>query len=195
MSAETSGRGDPEGWSACQNERMKTVPVDLILYHLRDLLLESPEPAHHDLAAHLLRAIDFPALAGEWLENNADAHDIFLVLDGQHVTDGVRGSPAHVQVARRLADVALSMLVTRADDRDAAVVLFDAAQRIADLAARPVSTGAVVKNLRRGDIVTLQAEVTSIESGEKYWPIRLKLPSGIQVNQAPESLTIITAAP
>ena len=44
------------------------------------------------------------------------------------------------------------------------------------------------REFKVGDRVTIEAMVIG-HSSEKSWPLRLKLPSGVETNQAPESLT------
>ncbi len=124
------------------------IPVDVILRHLADLLIERPAESFSHLGKHLARAIDPRIVAEDWW-NAEFAHAIPLLAR----LDGKPAAPSHlpveIAVARRLADVALSLLVTQDDgDRAASTCLLDAAQRIAGVTPAPANCYAEAMGLQ-----------------------------------------------
>lgn len=145
-------------------ERMRTIPVDLILHELAARLAELPDTQHRDLHLAISRGCIRPqALAEEWTSGAGVAQQaVWLVrrLDGEDMTTHrLRGIAAEarameVAVARRLADCALSLLVTQdAEDAATAQTLLQAAQRVVGLATAKPSAGAApfTSGLERGE--------------------------------------------
>ena len=130
-------------------ERMRSIPVDLILHELAARLAELPDTQHRDLHRAISRGCIRPQfLAEEWTSGAGVAQQAaWLVrrLDGEDMaTPRLREIAAEtrameVAVARRLADCALSLLVTQdPEDTTAAQTLLRAAQRVVGLAtAKP----------------------------------------------------------
>ena len=128
---------------------MRTIPVDLILHELAARLAELPDPQHRDLHHAISRGCIRPqALAEEWTSGAGVAQQaVWLVrhLDGEDMTTprlreiAAETRAMEVAVARRLADCALSLLVTQgAEDAATAQTLLQAAQRVVGLpAAKP----------------------------------------------------------
>jgi hypothetical protein len=125
-------------------ERMRTIPVDLILHELATRLAELPDTHHRDLHLAISRGCIRPqALAEEWTHGAGVAQQAaWLVrrLDGEDMTAhrlreiAAETRAMEVAVARRLADCALSLLVTQdAEDRAAASTLLAAAHRVVGL--------------------------------------------------------------
>lgn len=130
-------------------ERMRSIPVDLILHELAARLAELPDTQHRDLHRAISRGCIRPQfLADEWTSGAGVAQQAaWLVrrLDGEDMTTprlreiAAETRAMEVAVARRLADCALSLLVTQ-DPEDAAIAqtLLQAAQRVVGLAtAKP----------------------------------------------------------
>jgi hypothetical protein len=132
-------------------ERMRTIPVDLILHETALKLRELPEEHHRGLADAIdTYAVDHRAVADQWDSGSGRGAGVcqsarWLItnrLDAQafapgHVSTETRAM--EVAVARRLADCALSLLVTQdAEDAATAQTLLQAAQRVVGLArAKP----------------------------------------------------------
>lgn len=125
---------------------MRTIPVDLILHETALKLRELPEENHRGLADNIdTYAVDHRAVADQWNSGAGDGAGVcqsarWLItnrLDTQAFAPGhvfAETRAMEVAVARRLADCALSLLVTQdADDRAAASTLLAAAHRVAGL--------------------------------------------------------------
>lgn len=137
---------------------MRTIPVDLILHELAARLAELPDTQHRDLHRAISRGCIRPQfLAEEWTSGAGVAQQAaWLVrrLDGEDMNAprlreiAAETRAMEVAVARRLADCALSLLVTQdPEDTTAAQTLLQTAQRVVGLAtakssaeeARPAS--------------------------------------------------------
>ena len=128
---------------------MRTIPVDLILHELASRLAELPDTQHRDLHRAISRGCIRPQpLAEQWTSGAGVAQQAaWLVrrLDGEDMTTprlrelAAETRAMEVAVARRLADCALSLLVTQdTEDASAAQTLLRAAQRVVGLAtAKP----------------------------------------------------------
>lgn len=141
-------------------ERMRTIPVDLILHELVTRLAELPDTQHRDLHRAISNGCIRPQILAEewthgagaaqqaaWLVRRLDGDigkpaslpvtagpGMSVVPTGQMVAAETRAM--EVAVARRLADCALSLLVTQdAEDAATAQTLLQAAQRVVGLPA------------------------------------------------------------
>ena len=131
---------------------MRTIPVDLILHELAARLAElpdttdTPDTQHRDLHLAISRGCIRPqTLAEEWTAGAGVAQQAaWLVrrLDGEDMTTprlreiAAETRAMEVAIARRLADCALSLLVTQdAEDAATAQTLLQAAQRVVGLPA------------------------------------------------------------
>lgn len=154
-----------KGVRRARMERMRSIPVDLILHELAARLAELPDTQHRDLHRAISRGCIRPqSIAEEWTSGAGVAQQAaWLVrrLDGDiskpaslSVTTGPGMSVVptgqmvaaetramEVAVARRLADCALALLVTQdTEDASTAQTLLQAAQRVVGLAtAKPVA--------------------------------------------------------
>lgn len=136
---------------------MKPVPVDLVLHTLAAHLFD-PEGTAEAIAlgqAIYSHAVDHRALPGQWCADYADPEPqagwlVRRVLGGDdrhaplapgaHVAADMR--VVEVEVARRLADAGLALLVTQdAEDLAAATLLLDASRRVVGLERRQTGTG------------------------------------------------------
>ena len=153
------GRLLAKGVRRARMERMRTIPVDLILHELASRLAELPDTQHRDLHRAISRGCIRPQpLAEQWTSGAGVAQQAaWLVrrLDGEDMaTPRLREIAAEtrameVAVARRLADCALSLLVTQdPEDTTAAQTLLRAAQRVVGLAtAKPRAEAAPFTNV------------------------------------------------
>ena len=128
---------------------MRTIPVDLILHELAARLAELPDPQHRDLHLAISGGCIRPqTLAEEWIHGAGVAQQsawLIRRLDGEDMTAhrlreiAAETRAMEVAVARRLADCAISLLVTQdAEDAATAQTLLQAAQRVVGLpAAKP----------------------------------------------------------
>ena len=126
---------------------MRPIPVDLILHELAARLAElpdTPDTQHRDLHRAISNGCIRPqTLAEEWTSGAGVAQSAaWLVrrLDGEDMTAprlreiAAETRAMEVAVARRLADCALSLLVTQdAEDAATAQTLLQAAQRVVGL--------------------------------------------------------------
>ena len=123
---------------------MRTIPVDLILHELVTRLAELPDTQHRDLHRAISNGCIRPQiLAEEWTHGAGVAQQAARLvrrLDGEDMTAhrlreiAAETRAMEVAVARRLADCALSLLVTQdAEDRAAASTLLAAAHRVVGL--------------------------------------------------------------
>ena len=142
-------------------ERMRTIPVDLILHELAARLAElpdtpdTPDTQHRDLHLAISGGCIRPqTLAEEWTAGAGVAQQAaWLVrrLDGEDMTAhrlrelAAETRAMEVAVARRLADCALSLLITQdAEDAATAQTLLQAAQYVVGLAtAKPSAEAAL----------------------------------------------------
>lgn len=135
-------------------ERMRTIPVDLILHELAARLAELPDPQHRDLHLAISGGCIRPqTLAEEWIHGAGVAQQsawLIRRLDGEDMTAhrlreiAAETRAMEVAVARRLADCAISLLVTQdAEDAATAQTLLQAAQRVVGLpTAKPSAEAA-----------------------------------------------------
>lgn len=130
-------------------ERMRSIPVDLILHETALKLRELPEEHHRGLAGDIRATCIFPyGVAEQWANGAGVCQSAAWIVRRLDPASGGPVFPAHISaetramevaIARRLADCALSLLVTQ-DPEDAATAqtLLQAAQRVVGLAtAKP----------------------------------------------------------
>lgn len=132
---------------------MRTTPVDLILHDLADRLRELPDDDHHVLASAIAaHCVDPRAVADQWTHGTGTAQAASWCV--QRIRDeGACGKVSaetramEVAIARRLADVGLSLLVTQdAEDRAAATLLLDASRLVVGLErAQEANLGPVIR--------------------------------------------------
>ena len=155
---------------------MRTIPVDLILHELVTRLAELPDTQHRDLHRAISNGCIRPQILAEewthgagaaqqaaWLVRRLDGDigkpaslpvtagpGMSVVPTGQMVAAETRAM--EVAVARRLADCALSLLVTQdAEGAATAQTLMQAAQRVVGLAtAKPSAEAALFTSATDG---------------------------------------------
>jgi len=128
---------------------MRSIPVDLILHETALKLRELPEEHHRGLAGDIRATCIFPyGVAEQWANGAGVCQSAAWIVRRLDPASGGPVFPAHISaetramevaIARRLADCALSLLVTQ-DPEDAATAqaLLQATQRVVGLApAKP----------------------------------------------------------
>ena len=136
---------------------MRTIPVDLILHETALKLRELPDEHHRGLADNIdTYAVDHRAVADQWDSGAGNGAGVcqsarWLItnrLDAQAFAPGhvfAETRAMEVAIARRLADCALSLLITQdAEDAATAQTLLQAAQYVVGLAtAKPSAEAAL----------------------------------------------------
>lgn len=120
---------------------MQPVPVDLILHELAGTLISDlqPDESLRTLGHTIRTCVDLRALPAQWCNGAGVGQQMSWLtrrlVDGDihpHVAAETRAM--EVAISRRLADTALSLLVTQDDgDRTAALTLLEAAHRVVGL--------------------------------------------------------------
>lgn len=111
---------------------MRTVPVDLILHSLLDLLRGVPADTPDSITKAIALCINPCQVAEEW--NTGGNNDMGATPGSEHVSTDTRW--IEVAVARRLADVAFSLTIEQTAEASAkAATLLRAAQAIVGLVA------------------------------------------------------------